>query len=103
MAQLFLLGHIERMELSRNERWRWIRGILAFVFGVALVVFSGLHITLVYDVAGCRLISFAFAAIFVLIAQSCIYISMWRDSDFEIVGWALLVVFTLLAGVWYVR
>lgn len=33
-----------------------------------------------------------------LVSLACIYVSMWRHWDFEIVGWALLGVF-ILGGV----
>jgi hypothetical protein len=32
------------------------------------------------------------------VSLGCIFVSMWRRWDFEIVGWALLVVFILASG-----
>ena len=74
------------MEMTKHRVWMWARGgialLLAVVLGGACIAHNGFRVGNASSV-------FAY----MLISLGCIYVSIWRRWDFEIVGWFLLAVF----------
>jgi len=98
--------HLSMQESSRNW-WCWTRGVLAVFLATLLVAIAlpsagrivvdhgsgapGRHV--VWGLREC------FPRVgLALISLACIFLGMWKRWDFEIVGWAILVVFILASG-----
>jgi len=95
------------MQDSNRSWWWWTRGVLAFILAallVAIAVPSAGRIVVDHSAAppvrhvvwGVRecLPSVGLA----LFSLACILVGMWKRWAFEIVGWAILVVFILASG-----
>jgi hypothetical protein len=71
------------MEMTKRKAWQLGRAIfallLAVMLGGALVAHNGF-----------RLGEFAAVSAYMLFVLACIYVSIWKQWDFEIVGWVLL-------------
>ncbi len=90
------MGHL------RQDWWRWVRGLLAALLGYLVIALFVMHSgRIVFDtsvtppthqIVG-RLPGILVGAVATAFALSCIFVSMWKRWDFEIVGWLLLLVF----------
>jgi predicted ferric reductase len=79
------------MEMTRHRLWRWTRSTFALLLSVALGAGSIAH-------TGFRVGHASIVFAYMLFALGSIYISIWKQWDFEIVGWALLAVFIVGMG-----
>jgi len=71
------------MEMTKHKAWQLGRGILALLLAVMLEGAVVAH-------NGFRAGEFAAISAFMLLVLACIYVSIWKHWDFEIVGWVLL-------------
>ena len=91
------------MEDSKRSWWWWTRGVLAALLAALLVgvalpsagrnVVDGPGAHAVWGIREC-LPPVGIA----LVSLACIFTGMWKRWAFEIVGWVILVVFILAAG-----
>lgn len=79
------------MEMTRHRLWRWTRSAFALLLSVALGAGNIAH-------TGFRVGHASIVFTYMLFALASIYISIWKQWDFEIVGWALLAVFFVGMG-----
>ena len=86
MDQVFSVGHIDRMDMTKHRAWQWTRGVVALFLAVLL---AGAAISHNEFRAG----NAAFIFAYMIAALASIYVSICRQWDFEIVGWVLLGVF----------
>jgi len=91
------------MERSKHSWWWWTRGVLAVVLATLLVGIAlpsagriVVHGPMAHASWGIRewLPSVGLS----LFSLACIFVGMWKRWAFEIVGWAILIVFILAAG-----
>jgi hypothetical protein len=87
--------------------WLWVRGalaiMLAYLLSALAVIHAGHIVTNASTTPPTHHIVGRFSGSLpgvgvALFSLACIYVSMWKRWDFEIVGWVLLLVF-IFAGI----
>ena len=91
----------------RQNWWRWTRGGLALFLGYLLIALAIMHAGHIvtdtsmtpptHHIVG-RFSGSLLGVGIALFSLVCIFISMWKRWDFEIVGWVLLIVI-VFAGI----
>jgi cell division protein FtsW (lipid II flippase) len=93
------MGHL------RENWWRWVRGLLALLLAYLVIGAAVMHSgRIVWDTSVNppthqiveRMPGILVGIAIAVFALACVFVSMWKRWDFEVVGWVLLLVFVFL-------